>query len=301
MIQWNSPLFPLGTVRNRWGTIYPYFICSGRARKVTACERQAMPVDLVADLIEDEYRTIALAPDLRDNVEALILEDFDDLHAAAATERSDLEAQRVTLTAQRQKLLDAHYAGAIPVDLLKTEQDRIGSQLGHIEQQLTAAIDSYEQARQTLADCLDLARDCHAAYLEARDQTRRLFNQAFFHKIYIDEDVDNRERSVRVDYNPPFDDLLARLVPARVHHDIQALEQQKARREIPAGSANSDPGIHEGQGSHTSTLVELRGFEPLTPSMRTRCATGLRYSPKTGSQRSKLPACFARRISRARR
>jgi hypothetical protein len=33
--------------------------------------------------------------------------------------------------------------------------------------------------------------------------------------------------------------------------------------------------------------VELRGFEPLTPSMRTRCATGLRYSPKTGCQRSK--------------
>jgi hypothetical protein len=26
-------------------------------------------------------------------------------------------------------------------------------------------------------------------------------------------------------------------------------------------------------------VVELRGFEPLTPSMRTRCATGLRYSP----------------------
>jgi hypothetical protein len=34
--------------------------------------------------------------------------------------------------------------------------------------------------------------------------------------------------------------------------------------------------------------VELRGFEPLTPSMRTRCATGLRYSPKNESQRSKL-------------
>src|SRR3954454_24364713 len=27
------------------------------------------------------------------------------------------------------------------------------------------------------------------------------------------------------------------------------------------------------------TCVELRGFEPLTPSMRTRRATGLRYSP----------------------
>ena len=40
-------------------------------------------------------------------------------------------------------------------------------------------------------------------------------------------------------------------------------------------------------GSDLQFLVELRGFEPLTPSMRTRCATGLRYSPKTGSQRTK--------------
>jgi hypothetical protein len=29
-----------------------------------------------------------------------------------------------------------------------------------------------------------------------------------------------------------------------------------------------------------TTWVELRGFEPLTPSMRTRCATRLRYSPE---------------------
>ncbi len=35
------------------------------------------------------------------------------------------------------------------------------------------------------------------------------------------------------------------------------------------------------QGVDLGFLVELRGFEPLTPSMRTRCATGLRYSPET--------------------
>ncbi len=40
-------------------------------------------------------------------------------------------------------------------------------------------------------------------------------------------------------------------------------------------------------------LVELRGFEPLTPSMRTRCATGLRYSPKNGCQRSKYRCLLA--------
>src|SRR5262249_6478715 len=37
--------------------------------------------------------------------------------------------------------------------------------------------------------------------------------------------------------------------------------------------------ILSGQGWNKGGLVELRGFEPLTPSMRTRCATGLRHSP----------------------
>jgi hypothetical protein len=32
-------------------------------------------------------------------------------------------------------------------------------------------------------------------------------------------------------------------------------------------------------GDGLSPAVELRGFEPLTPSMRTRCATGLRHNP----------------------
>jgi hypothetical protein len=34
------------------------------------------------------------------------------------------------------------------------------------------------------------------------------------------------------------------------------------------------------QSADLRVYVELRGFEPLTPSMRTRCATGLRYSPE---------------------
>ena len=50
--------------------------------------------------------------------------------------------------------------------------------------------------------------------------------------------------------------------------------------------------------SESALDVELRGFEPLTLSMRTRCATGLRYSPWTGSQRSKLCDLLARRAAR---
>ena len=253
------------TARNKWGSEYPYLVCSGRTRKATDCQRQAMHVETIAELIEDEYRTIALSPELRDSIEELILADFDDLQAASAGERQQMEQQRIDLTAQRQKLLDAHYAGAIPIDLLKTEQDRIARQLDRIQEHLAAANADYENARSMLADTLDLTRDCHTAYLEANDQTRRLFNQAFFSKIYIDEDDETRERSVRVDYNQPFDNLLSRLVPARVHHDIEEAAHQA---DLASGSDDGLQHIAEVQSSHTSTLVETRRLERPTSAMR---------------------------------
>jgi len=135
-----------------------------------------------------------------------------------------------------------------------------------IQEGLSAADANYEQARATLADTLDLIRDCHAAYLEANDQTRRLFNQAFFAKIYIDEDDKTRERTVRVDYNEPFDDLLSRLVPARVHHDL-AQEETAHGADPVGGSSGDDPRIAEVEGSHTNTLVEV--------TSRTRAASRL--------------------------
>lgn len=110
-----------------------------------------------------------------------------------------------------------------------------------------------------------MTRDCHAAYLEADEQTRRLFNQAFFTKIYIDEDDETLERTVRVDYNQPFDDLLSRLVPARDHRDLRQTnrdQQKTSRPENRTGGDSCSAGVAEGQGCPPDTLVELRGIEP---------------------------------------
>ena len=256
------------TARNRWGSSYLYLVCSGRARKITDCQRQAMLVETIEELIEDEYHTIALSPALRDSIEELVLEDFDTLQAGSATERRQMQSQCVELSAQRQKLLDAHYAGAIPLDLLKSEQDRIAVQLTHIEAQLASLDANFEQARSVLADTLDLTRDCHTAYLEANDNTRRLFNQAFFAKIYIDEDDETRERTVRVDYNEPFDGLLSRLIPAKIYHSLCI--EKSALRDIPMGGLNDTlTDTDKVQGSHADTLVEVSGLEPPTSTLRT--------------------------------
>lgn len=265
--------------KNKWGTTYPYFICVGRARKTTTCDWQATLAATLEQLIEDEYRSIALAPELRDAIDELVQIDFESLQEASAAERQQLDQQRIALTAKRQKLLDAHYAGAIPLDLLKTEQHRLASQLNSIQQQLSTAEANFQEARQMLADTLDLARDCHAAYLEADDPTRRLFNQAFFTKIYIDERRDSRSLGVRVDYQMPFDDLLNRLIPAGTHSALQ--NDKTAHRTSPmGGSSLPTPGVPKVESSHTSTLVELRGFEPLAFSLRTRRATNCATAPE---------------------
>lgn len=94
------------------------------------------------------------------------------------------------------------------------------------------------------------------------------FNQAFFTRIYIDEDDETRECSIRVDYNQPLDGLLSRLIPARVHHDLDT--EETAHRETPVGGGSRHkPGTAEVQGSHTSTLVEVMGLEPTTSTLRT--------------------------------
>ncbi|MGH3939934.1 MAG: hypothetical protein ACRDTG_15150, partial [Pseudonocardiaceae bacterium] len=98
--------------------------------------------------------------------------------------------------------MEAVYSGAMPLDLIASEQQRIASQLTAIEQRVNATTATFDEIEANLATALDLARDCHSAYLVAEPRLRRLFNQAFFTHLYIDDD------GVRHDYAEPFDSLL---------------------------------------------------------------------------------------------
>lgn len=171
--------------KNKKGIIYPYFICSGRHRKATDCTRKAMHVDIVEQLIINHYARIQPSPASVEELRASITEEFSILTTQARFEREDLIKQRSELLSQREKLLQAHYAGAIPLDLLKKEQDRIAPALTRLSSRLEAAESDHAEAEAELHQALHLASDCHTVYEKATDSIRRLFNQAFFEKIYI--------------------------------------------------------------------------------------------------------------------
>lgn len=188
--------------RNRHGKVYPYFVCSGRHSGKNACTRQAMLIEDVEHLIERYYETIQVSGEMRQSLAGMLHAEFDHLMASESKELNRLATERDRLEDERMKVLQAHYAGAVPLDLLKIEQDRIGAGLENIENRIAAHHDEYASARANVDDSLGLLANVAGIYQRCDDANRRLCNQAFFTRIFIDE-----ARETRVDYERPFGSL----------------------------------------------------------------------------------------------
>ena len=207
--------------KNRHGTVYPYFVCLGRHQKNNDCKRQAVLIERVEELVEDEYKVVQLAPELREQIEASLRGELATSRTAADREARELDKQKKRLLDERSKLLQAHYAGAIPLDLMKDEQDRIAEQLARIEIRLEASLVNIEVVENNLRTALNYAGNCYAGYVEANPSVRRLFNQAFFEKVYLEQD------HVRCELAEPFKTLLGGELIADVadHSEESELEE----------------------------------------------------------------------------
>lgn len=119
------------------GTIYPYLVCASRHGGRGDCTRQAMLIEQVERLIELFYTKVQIDPETIEAVSAMIHARFDEMMAEGAAELADLASRRTQLEGEQQKLLQAHYAGAIPLDLLKRERERITASLETIEHRIS--------------------------------------------------------------------------------------------------------------------------------------------------------------------
>ena len=145
-----------------------------------------------------------------------------------------------------------------------------------------------------LDEALALTDRIQTAYCRANPTQRRLFNQALFAAIWIDnEDVACSELAV------PFDDLLAedlltetawqpesvvavdsaalsvRLDPDADAWDVEAQEPDGSARVLaavgaPAPDTQTGDPVTKVAGSNVGRMVELRGLEPLTFALPAR-------------------------------
>ncbi len=174
--------------KNRYGTIYPYFICLGRHQKITKCERRAVLIPVIEDLVAREYQRIRLSHEQRQRIETAVTSYLESHHEDTARTSRSLTRQQQRLHDERTKLLQAHYADAIPLDLMKTEQARITSELERIEQRLADTAGTIDVQKRTLTSALDLLEHCDQLYEQASDADRKILNQAFFDRIWVYND-----------------------------------------------------------------------------------------------------------------
>jgi hypothetical protein len=107
---------------------------------------------------------------------------------AATALRGRRQRRIQKLKDERQKLLDGYYAGAIPLDMLKTEQDRIGRGLAAAEDRLGKLTGQFDHIEEVITRAMAWVDSLHEAYQAATEQVRRLLNQALYTQMFISQD-----------------------------------------------------------------------------------------------------------------
>ena len=262
--------------KSRSGARYGYFMCSSRHAKRNDCQQKSVLIDEVEDKIQEYYRRVSIGQEFRAAVEATLLVELKRARTEAEVEQEDLHREQEKLLRERDKLMQAHYGGAIPLEVLKDEQDRITSAMNRIISQIKASSTHFDVVEGNLHIALDLLEDCATAYKSAPDHIKRLFNQAFFKRILVNPDL-----GIRAEFAPPFDNLLdpelGRVVTSRHEIDNELQKNTQSTHlsglcevsKSKVGQLRGKMPVFLSHGLSMTLMVEVSGLEPPTSTMRT--------------------------------
>ena len=257
--------------KSKSGAIYPYFICTGRQENRTKCNQKAILIDVVEEQIEQLYDCISLTQKFRQELEAWLLERIQQSSEEFAKEQARLNREKDKLERKRAKLLQAHYADAIPLDMLKQEQDVIAKDMIGIDRAIAAHSAEYQAIEANLKLVLDLVEDCGATYKKAPDLIRRAFNQALFEKIFVSSSGD-----VTPEYKMPYKQLLNPLTKVAMTGENNNPADEatttapfQGLRNILRETKNTAQIFFE-QCFSTDTMVDPKRIELSTSALRTR-------------------------------
>ena len=197
--------------KSRSGARYPYFICSARHKKRNDCTQRAVLMDVVEAKIEEFYNKVTFSRPFRAIIEPWFASQIATLEEEARVETDRLKQQKDKLEREQRKLLQAYQADAIPLDVLKEDQDRIRKSLSAVTSEMKAYQTECAANSSNLNNLFELLEDCGKTYGIASERQRRSFNQALFEKIRIHAGKDQSHDdglNVEVEYTESFSALL---------------------------------------------------------------------------------------------
>lgn len=245
--------------KSHTGVRYPYFVCGGRHNKRTDCKQRAVLIADVEQQVEQIYDKYSFPPQIAGYLEEWLRQNIEKERDKYAVELDGLRREKDKLERQRKKLLEAHYNDAIPLDLLKSEQQKIAKQLTAIDHQVKAYDYTFSAVIERLDDAIELIADCGSTYRMANDKMKKLMNQAIFARLLVGTDG-----TVTAEFAEPFNmlvepvkDKLAQLNSSRDNEEVHEHLLMDFLSSIPSHSSN-----FFGKGWSKNFLVRLTGLEP---------------------------------------
>ncbi len=287
------------------GGTYFYFLCRGRQTRT--CDQPYLKVQDVEKAVEQHYATVRLSEQFRADVRR-------QLDDTLLSELSSIDTLKKRLTARLSELdtKEEHYLDLVgepgwPKAKLQKKLAAIAGERAEIEGQLADTTSKLDAGKTFFLTALELLSDPQAFYRRGGASVKHALTKVIFSKLYLD----TRDTALvsAHDLTPGLGDLIEAEHQARTYyrrsdtlsgwqdgswdskgwHDSRPLPE-----EGPALDDLSDADLLGwtlvGQGSSRGGLVELRGIEPLTFSMRTRRATNCATAPERAE--SSLAAAF---------
>ena len=168
--------------KSRSGIRYPYFSCAGRHGRRNDCKQKSVLIEEVERQIEALYSDIAFTPEFRAELEAWLNNEIQKTADEFSAKRQELEREKDKHERKQRKLLEAHYADAIPLNLFREEQEKLADAIAAIDRQLELHDDKFSEIKSKLSKALEIMEDCGEAYRAAPEPIKRAYNQALLRK-----------------------------------------------------------------------------------------------------------------------
>ena len=190
--------------RNKMGYHYHYFMCSNRHGRRNNCQQRSVQSDEVERRIEESYKDIYLNEAQKESLKKLLYKELDERRKEELSSQGNIRLEKDKLLRKQKKLLEAHYADAIPLDLLKEEQATLERAIADIDTRFRALEQNYTEVRQNLDMVLELATNAKKLYKTAPEHIKRMLNQVFFEKVLV-----HTHDNVKPEKTPIFEALLS--------------------------------------------------------------------------------------------
>lgn len=223
-------------VTGRGGIKYQYFVCRGREDGL--CNLPHLRVELVEQAIIDHYQTFSLPDDFVSELRGLLDETLADESAGVKERHAALQRQLKKLDQQEDRLVSVLADDTMPAAKIKAKLQEITIQRVRIQAGLTKTTAELSLGIEMLRDALRLVANPRQLYHDGTDSIRRLLNETFFERFYLDDpDVATDEKT------PLFTEL---------HDAHRAYRQRTTPRADGMWLASDRAGHRPGSGAKSS-------------------------------------------------